>query len=44
MNDIPFETFAPLTKLPGIVHAFTLRTTADTKAAGYEEQVARFFG
>jgi copper oxidase (laccase) domain-containing protein len=44
VNDIPFETFAPLTKLPGIVHAFTLRTTADTKAAGYEEQVARFFG
>lgn len=44
MSSLPFETFAPLAELPGIVHAFTLRTAADTKADGYEERVARFFG
>jgi copper oxidase (laccase) domain-containing protein len=41
---MPFETFAPLTALPGIFHAFTQRTGADTRAADYEAQVAAAFG
>ena len=31
-----FETFAPLRQLPFITHAFTLRTTEDTKADDFE--------
>jgi len=31
-----FETFAPLLQLPFITHAFTLRTTEDTKADDFE--------
>jgi YfiH family protein len=33
-----------LTELPFILHAFTLRAAADTKADGYEESVAGAFG
>ena len=35
---IPFETFVPLTELPFIHHAFTLRTSADTKADDFERR------
>lgn len=44
MNDLPAEMFAPLAELPGIVHAFTLRTDADTKAGDYPERVSRSLG
>ena len=37
-EQIPFETFAPLTALPFIRHAFTLRTTADTRSDEFEER------
>ncbi len=40
----PFETFAPLTAQPHIFHAFTQRTTADTKAGDYEQNLVRSFG
>jgi copper oxidase (laccase) domain-containing protein len=33
-----FETFAPLRQLPFITHAFTLRTTEDTKADDFESR------
>jgi copper oxidase (laccase) domain-containing protein len=42
--DRPFETFAPLTALPGIFHAFTQRTSADTRADDYEARLAASFG
>jgi hypothetical protein len=34
-----FETFAPLRQLPFIIHAFTLRTSEDTKADDFERRV-----
>ena len=34
-----FETFAPLTQLEFITHAFTLRTTEDTKADDFETRL-----
>lgn len=39
-----FETFAPLNELPGIHHAFSLRTTADTKADDYPARFVRSLG
>jgi copper oxidase (laccase) domain-containing protein len=35
---IPFETFAPLSTLPFIRHAFTLRTRSDSRADEFEQQ------
>lgn len=40
----PFEIFAPLNALPFIFHAFTQRTTADTKAGDYEQNLVHSFG
>lgn len=40
----PFETFAPLNEVPFLLHAFTQRTAADTKAGDYEQQLVRSFG
>ncbi len=37
-EQIPFETFAPLSELPSVRHAFTLRTSEDTKADEFEER------
>ncbi len=40
-----FETFAPLTEIPGIVHYFTLRDPADdTKSEDFESQLAARLG
>ena len=39
-----FETFAPLNQLPFITHAFTLRTTEDTKADDFEGRVVADLG
>lgn len=39
-----FETFAPLNRFPFIVHAFTLRTSEDTKADGFEERLVGTLG
>lgn len=39
-----FETYAPLAGLDFITHAFTLRTTDDTRAADFEQRVAAAFG
>src|SRR5580704_7788717 len=39
-----FETFAPLRQLPFITHAFTLRTTEDTKADDFESRVLTAVG
>ncbi|HUI08601.1 MAG TPA: polyphenol oxidase family protein [Verrucomicrobiae bacterium] len=43
---VPFETFAPLATLPFIRHAFTRRTTIDTKSDEFEERfvAAQGFG
>ena len=39
-----FETFAPLSQFPFVLHAFTLRTTEDTKTDAYEERSVATFG
>lgn len=39
-----FETFAPFAGRADIVHAFTLRTDADTRADDYPARVAQHFG
>jgi YfiH family protein len=39
-----FETFAPLRQLPLITHAFTLRTTEDTKADDFEGRALAALG
>lgn len=39
-----FETFAPLNQCPFVVHAFTLRTSEDTKADGFEERLVGTLG
>jgi len=39
-----FETFAPLRELPFITHAFTLRTSEDTKADDFEGRVLTALG
>jgi YfiH family protein len=39
-----FETFAPLRQLPFITHAFTLRTTEDTKADNFEGRALAALG
>ncbi len=39
-----FETFAPLTALPFIAHAFTLRTAADTRSGEFSNRLLRRFG
>ena len=39
-----FETFAPLHQLPFITHAFTLRTTEDTKADDFEGRMLAELG
>ena len=39
-----FETFAPLRQLPFITHAFTLRTTEDTKADDFEGRALAALG
>jgi copper oxidase (laccase) domain-containing protein len=38
------ETFAPFAGRPDVVHAFTLRTTANTRADDYPARVAGHFG
>jgi hypothetical protein len=44
MNPIPFETFAPLTALPGIRHAFSLRTPHDPRADDFAARFTRQLG
>jgi len=39
-----FETFAPLRQLPFVTHAFTLRTTEDTKADDFEGRALSVLG
>ena len=39
-----FETFAPLRQLPFLTHAFTLRTTEDTKADDFESRTLAALG
>jgi hypothetical protein len=39
-----FETFAPLRQIPFITHAFTLRTTEDTKADDFEGRALAALG
>jgi len=39
-----FETFAPLTRIPFVSHAFTLRTSDDTKADDFEDRALRALG
>jgi copper oxidase (laccase) domain-containing protein len=39
-----WETFAPLRQLPFIAHAFTLRTTEDTKADEFEGRALQALG
>jgi copper oxidase (laccase) domain-containing protein len=41
---IAAEQFGPLSGLPWLFHAFSLRTSADTRAETYEAQVAASFG
>ena len=41
---IPFETFQPLLELAFVRHAFTLRTSEDTKADHYLERVLHSLG
>ncbi len=43
-DDIPFETFAPLDALPFIRHAFSLRTTHDTRADDFPARFLRQLG
>lgn len=44
MSTIPFETFAPLTALDFIYHAFTLRTEADTKSERFQTRLLHEHG
>ena len=39
-----FETFAPLTQLDFVAHAFTLRTSEDTGADEFEQRVLKSLG
>ena len=39
-----FETFTPLSQVPFLVHAFTLRTSEDSKAEGFEERLIGTLG
>ncbi len=39
-----FETFAPLRQFPFVTHAFTLRTTEDTKAEDFEGRALAALG
>jgi copper oxidase (laccase) domain-containing protein len=41
---MPFETFAPLSRIPFITHAFTLRTSDDTKADDFEARALATLG
>ncbi len=41
---MPFETFAPLDQIPFIRHAFTLRTSEDTKADDFEARALTTLG
>jgi hypothetical protein len=41
---MPFETFAPLRQIPSITHAFTLRTSDDTKADDFEVRALNSLG
>jgi polyphenol oxidase len=41
---MPFETFAPLDQIPFIQHAFTLRTSEDTKADDFESRTLATLG
>ncbi|MGD1019667.1 MAG: polyphenol oxidase family protein [Verrucomicrobiia bacterium] len=41
---MPFETFAPLSRIPSITHAFTLRTSGDTKADDFESRTLTTLG
>lgn len=41
---MPFETFVPLSRIPFITHAFTLRTSDDTKADDFEARVLTALG
>src|SRR5277367_4272011 len=41
---MPFETFAPLDQIPFITHAFTLRTSEDTKADDFEAHALTALG
>ncbi len=41
---MPFETFAPLSHIPFITHAFTLRTSDDTKADDFEARALTTLG
>jgi YfiH family protein len=41
---MPWETFAALKQLDGVTHAFTLRTTDDTKSEEFQERFVRALG
>jgi polyphenol oxidase len=41
---MPFETFASLSRVPFITHAFTLRTSDDTKADDFEARALTTLG
>lgn len=41
---MPFETFAPLRRIPFVTHAFTLRTSEDTKADDFEARALATLG
>ncbi|MGA2602624.1 MAG: polyphenol oxidase family protein [Verrucomicrobiia bacterium] len=41
---MPWETFAPLRQIPFITHAFTLRTSDDTKADDFEVRALNSLG
>jgi YfiH family protein len=41
---MPFETFAPLSRIPFVTHAFTLRTSDDTKADDFEARTLTTLG
>jgi purine-nucleoside/S-methyl-5'-thioadenosine phosphorylase / adenosine deaminase len=41
---MPFETFAPLLRIPFVTHAFTLRTSEDTKADDFEARALTTLG
>jgi polyphenol oxidase len=41
---MPFETFAPLSRIPFITHAFTLRTSEDTKTDDFEAHTLTALG
>ena len=42
--EVPVETFPPLTELPFIHHAFTLRTAADTKSDDFQPRLLHSHG